>query len=122
MNEGQKLEFLKSYGVDIDKGLENMMDIDTYDEILNDFYDNLAEEFKLIQEYKNAGDMPNYAIKVHAMKSNARSFGFMNLGEIAYAHEMASKANDINYVNSNYETLINEIKKVYSIIKKYKEL
>lgn len=122
MSEAQKIDFLKSYGVDIDKGLENMMDIETYDEILNDFYNNLAEEFKLIQEFKNAGDMPNYAIKVHAMKSNARSFGFMNLGEIAYAHEMASKANDINYVNANYEILINEIKKVYTIIKKYKEL
>ena len=66
--------------------------------------------------------MPNYAILVHALKSNARSFGFNDLGEIAYEHEMKSKANDVNYVNEHYDELLKKINETINIIKQYKEL
>ena len=98
-----KIEYLRSKGVDVDSGISNMMDFETYDEMLNEFYVSLPEEVSKIDNFKSQGDMPNYAILVHALKSNARSFGFMKLGEIAYNHEMASKGNDINYVNQNYD-------------------
>ncbi len=117
-----KIEFLKSMGVDADTGIANMMDIQTYDDIMNDFYESLPEELSKIDNFKNAGDMPNYAILVHAMKSNARSFGFMKLGEIAYAHEMASKAGDVNFVNEHYNEFLNGVKEVQDIIAKYKSL
>lgn len=117
-----KVEFLKSMGVDAEIGISNMMDIETYDDIMNDFYESLPEELSKIDNFKNLGDMPNYAILVHAMKSNARSFGFMELGEIAYAHEMASKAGDVNYVNEHYEEFLAAVRKVQDIITRYKAL
>ena len=117
-----KIEYLRNKGVDVDTGISNMMDFETYDEMLNEFYDSIPEEASKIDGFKNQGDMPNYAILVHAMKSNARSFGFMKLGEIAYNHEMASKANDINYVNENYSLLTDAIKEVQSIIEEYKTI
>lgn len=117
-----KVEFLKSMGVDAETGISNMMDIETYDDIMNDFYESLPEELSKIDNFKNLGDMPNYAILVHAMKSNARSFGFMELGEIAYAHEMASKAGDVNYVNEHYEEFLAAVRKVQDIITRYKAL
>lgn len=122
MNSEEKINFLRQNKVDVDKGLENMMDIDTYNEILNDFYENVPEDMKKIENYKNLGDMPNYAILVHALKSNARSFGFMDLGEMAYSHELESKAGNINYVNENYQSLVNKVNETLDIIKKYKEL
>ena len=122
MTNDQKIEFLKSKGVDVETGISNMMDIDTYDEILNDFYEGLNEQKQNIDTFKVALDMPNYAILVHALKSNARSFGFNKLGDLAYEHEMASKRNDINYVNEHYSELTNEIDEVYNIIAEYKSL
>lgn len=122
MNNEEKIEFLKDNNVDVETGISNMMDIDTYNDILNDFYDSLPDELEKIDGFKRSGDMPNYAILVHALKSNARSFGFNKLGEIAYNHEMASKQNDINYVNDNYDELTNEAKRVYELISKYKSL
>lgn len=122
MNQDEKIAFLESFGVDAKTGVSNMMDIETYDEIMNDFYDSLPEEISKIDQFKNQNDMANYAISVHALKSNARSFGFNKLGDLSYAHEMASKANDSNYVNEHYEELKNEINEVVEIIKKYKEL
>ena len=117
-----KIEFLRSKGVDVDSGISNMMDFDTYDEMLNDFYESLPEELGKIDNFKNLGDMPNYAILVHAMKSNARSFGFMKLGEISYNHEMASKAADVNYVNEHYSELTQAAEEVKSIIETYKSM
>ena len=81
MTNDRKIEFLKSKGVDVETGISNMMDIDTYDEILNDFYEGLNEQKQNIDNFKVALDMPNYAILVHALKSNARSFGFNKLGD-----------------------------------------
>lgn len=122
MNTEEKIAFLEQNGVDAKTAIANMMDIETYNEIMDDFYQSLPEELSKIDGYKNTLDMPNYAILVHALKSNARSFGFMRLGDIAYAHEMASKAGDINYVNQHYEELLNAVKQVQDIISKYKTL
>lgn len=118
----QKENYLKSMGVDVEAGIANMMDLETYNEMLDDFYNSFDEETSAIDGFKNQGDMPNYAIKVHAMKSNARSFGFMKLGDICYAHEMASKANDLNYVNEHYDELLKIIRETKEIISKYKTL
>lgn len=122
MNTDEKIAFLEQNGVDAKTAIANMMDIETYDDIMNDFYQDLPEELSKIDGYKNALDMPNYAILVHALKSNARSFGFMKLGDIAYAHEMASKAGDVNYVNEHYGELISAANEVQNIISKYKTL
>ena len=122
MNNNDKIAFLKQCGVDADTGIANMMDIETYNEIMDDFYTSIPEEISKINNFKMQNDMPNYAILVHALKSNARSFGFMKLGEIAYNHEMASKASDINYVNTHYNELISAVNEVIEIIKRYKEM
>lgn len=120
MNQG--VEYLKSMGVDVDTAIANMIDLETYNEMLDEFYNGIEEELAKIDNFKNQGDMPNYAILVHAMKSNARSFGFMKLGEIAYSHEMASKAGDVNYVNEQYNVFLNAVKEVQDIITKYKSM
>ncbi|HIU40141.1 MAG TPA: Hpt domain-containing protein [Candidatus Aphodocola excrementigallinarum] len=122
MDENGKITFLKNMGVDADAAITNMVDIETYNEMLDEFYNSMDEELSKIDSFKNQGDMPNYAILVHAMKSNARSFGFMKLGDICYAHELASKANDVNYVNAHYSELLNAASEVKKIIEKYKTL
>lgn len=117
-----KLDFLRSKGVEVDTAIENMIDEETYNEMLDDYYDALKDDLNTLTNYKNTGDMPNYAIQVHAMKSNARSFGFMKLGEVCYNHEMASKANDINFVNNEFNNVVNNVNEVYNIITEYKNL
>lgn len=122
MMEEMKVNFLKQNGVDVDKGIENTMDFETYDEILLEFCDTFPQEVNKFNAYKVAGDMVNYEIIVHALKSNCRTLGFMNTGEMFYQHELASKQNDINYVNEHYDELINEVNRVYAILTKYKAM
>ena len=120
--EEMKKNFLIQNGVDVEKGIENTMDFETYDELLIDFCNTFAEEVNKFNNFKLAGDMVNYEIIVHALKSNCRTLGFMNMGEMFYQHELASKQNDINYVNVHYNELINEVNKVYAILTKYKAM
>lgn len=122
MNTERKIAFLEQFGVDAKTGISNMIDIETYDEIMGDFYESMPEELQKINNFKIQNDMPNYAILVHAMKSNARSFGFMKLGDIAYNHEMASKAGDVNYVNEHFDEFLSAANEVLRIIEEYKKL
>ena len=120
--EETKKNFLIQNGVDVDKGIENTMDFETYDELLLDFVETFPAEVNKFHGFKNAGDMVNYEIIVHALKSNFRTLGFMSTGELFYQHELASKQNDINYVNMHYNELINEVNRVYAILTKYKAM
>lgn len=120
--EETKRNFLIQNGVDVDKGIENTMDFETYDELLLDFCDTFPQDVNKFNAYKLSGDMVNYEIIVHALKSNCRTLGFINTGEIFYQHELASKQNDINYVNEHYNELINEVNRVYGILTNYKAM
>lgn len=118
--EDVKKNYLLQNGVDVNKGIENTMDFETYNELLLDFCNTFPVDVNKFNEFKAKGDMINYEIIVHALKSNCRTLGFMTTGEMFYQHELASKQNDINYVNTHYEELINEVKRVYNILVTYK--
>jgi len=112
-------ELLEANGVDVNKSLELLGDMETYDETASDFLNESETRLKNIEDYKNISDMPNYAILVHAMKSDSKYLGFMKLAELSYNHEMASKANDVNYVNENYDELITEANRIIELVRKY---
>lgn len=113
------MEFLKDFGVDIEKSLELLGDIETYNEILNDFYDELDEKITNLENYKNDNDMENYSILVHALKGECKYLGFNELADICYTHQLKSEENDINYINDNFEELINKINEIKGIVEKY---
>lgn len=105
--------FLRDKGVDVDKSLELLGDMDMYNEVMKDFLGMIDNKISLLQKYKSNNDMANYAIEVHSLKSDVRYLGFMNLGDLAYDLELKSKANDISGVNSRHNELITD---VYSMI------
>lgn len=113
------VEFLKSNNVDIDKSLEIFGDINTYNDSLGEFLIGIEDKIKKLSQYKSKSDMQNYAIYVHSLKSDAKYFGFTTLGDMAYEHEMKSKAGDTYYVNENFEALEAEVMKTKKIVKAY---
>lgn len=115
------INFLYQNNVDVDKALELFGDIETYNETIKEFKSGIDEKLGLIKKYYQEEDMPNYAIYVHSLKSDCKYFGFTKLAEIAYEHEMKSKANDLNYVKANYNQLIEETEKVKNILNGYLE-
>lgn len=112
-------ELLEENGVNLNASLELLGDMETYNDTASDFLTESETRLKNIEEFKNSGDMPNYAILVHAMKSDSKYLGFTKLAELSYNHEMASKANDVDYVNNNYDELMEEANRIIELVKKY---
>ncbi len=106
-------------GANVKKALELFGDMETYDQTLEVFLNEVPGKLQLIKNYKEIGDMANYAIQVHSLKSDARYFGFENLGELAYNHEMESKANNLYYVTEHFDELMDEANRVVNLVKKY---
>ena len=112
------VNLLINNGVNVNESLELFGDMAMYDETLNDFLEGVDEKLNGLQKYKETSDMPNYAILVHSLKSDARYLGFTKLAELAYQQEMESKANNIEFIYSNYDALIAEAKRII-VAKKY---
>ncbi len=113
--------FLREHGVDLDSAITLLGDMEMYNDTLKDFYDNLSTRIEKITFLKVNNDIANYAIEVHALKSDSKYLGFTKLAEVALEHELKSKENDINYVNDNFQTLVAEVNKLSEIISKYIE-
>lgn len=106
-------------GVNLEKSLELFGDMNTYNETLSDFLRDVEGKLSDIRKYKESGDMSNYCILVHSLKSDARYFGFEKLADIAYHHEMESKSNNMYYVSLHYDELEEEAKRIIEIVKMY---
>ena len=111
--------FLIQNGVDVIKSLELFGDMEMYNESLADFLSEVSDKMAKINQFKEAGDMPNYSILVHSLKSDAKYFGFTKLAELAYAHELKSKENELAYVSNNYAELTMETTRVIGLVKSY---
>lgn len=106
-------------GANVKKALELFGDMETYDDTLSTFLAEVPDKLQKIKNYKEVGDMANYAIQVHSLKSDARYFGFEKLAELAYDHELKSKANDMYYVTEHFDELMTEANRIVNLVKKY---
>lgn len=113
------VNILKNNGVNVEASLELFGDMETYNDTLETFLNEIDEKLENISKYKEIADMANYAILVHSLKSDAKYFGFEKLAELAYMHEMESKANNIYSVYDKFDELMNEAKRVVAIVRQY---
>lgn len=112
-------EYLEQNGFNVEEGISLLGDIDAYNEMLEGFIEESEKRLPLLEQYKNNEDMENYAILVHAQKSDAKYLGIKKLADMSLEHELKSKANDIEFINQNYASLIKELEYALEICKKY---
>lgn len=90
-----------------------------------DFYVNLLEAFAASGEQKlkeiadafDKEDYDNYRIRVHALKSSAKTIGADSLSENARLAEFAAKDNDVGYIKEHTAALMDEYKKLLNDIR-----
>ena len=112
-------KYLEKNGVDVKAALEVLGDMEMYNSTMQEFIDGVADKWNKIVEYRNNSDMENYAIQVHSLKSDSKYLGLTSLADVAYQHELKSKENDIDYVNSHFKELEEQYNKTLEIVKKY---
>ncbi len=113
------VSILTDNGVDLNSALELLGDLSFYDETLEAFLEENKTRIENIKKYKEEQNMPDYAILVHALKSDSKYLGFKELADIAYEHEMASKANNVDEVDSKFDKLMKTVDKYTELANKY---
>ena len=113
------VSILTDNGVDLDSALGLLGDLEFYDETLESFLEENKTRIPNIEKYKKELNMAEYAILVHALKSDSKYLGFKSLADIAYVHELASKANNVDEVNARYDELMQEVDKYTELAQKY---
>lgn len=115
----KSIEYLEKNGVDVQKSLELFGDSKTYNETIGEFLVGIHTKINKLIAFMKNGDMGNYAIIVHSMKSDARYFGFTKLADMAYEHELKSKDGDYSFISSHINELIAETNKAIILIQDY---
>ena len=90
-----------------------------YNESMEEFKNDIANKIIKLKRFKEANDLENYAILVHGLKSECRYLGITKLADMAYEHELKSKANDKVFVAENFDSLINECARIKLIVDEY---
>ena len=113
------IDYLRQNQINIDKSIEILGDLDIYNEMLNCFIEDINKKMTDLKNYIAKNDMKNYAIVVHSLKSDCDYLGFIKLAHLSYQHELKSKENDLNFIVSHYNELLNEVNNIINIINKY---
>lgn len=104
---------LKAAGIDVDTALMYCAgDEEMYFELLDDFTDKYEEKHDALCTFYMAKDWKEYSIRIHALKTNLRTLGILELAEMAFALEKASKDEDAGFVEENHGKAMDEYKKI----------
>jgi CheY-like chemotaxis protein len=117
----KSIKFLEENGVDIKSSLELLGDEATYNETVLDYLTGVYDKLNQLVDFLKKEDLENYSIYVHSLKSDSKYYGFTKLAEIAYEHEMKSKAKDINYIVNHIVDLVNEGNNTIRLLNDYVE-
>ena len=115
-----KYKILTDAGIDVSAGLK-------YSQNDEEFYLTLLEQYKKDAGKKKAnmagflsdGQIGDYTIVVHSLKSTSKMIGVMDLSEKARKLEEASKEGDKAYIDANHEIMIEEYDKMVNAISKF---
>lgn len=110
---------LRGNGVNVNQALQFLGDIETYNEILNDFLLEIENRISQLKEFKTSNDMKNYSILIHTIKSDSKYLGFDRLAHVCFQHECESKNDNYQFINDNFYQLNEELQNTINISRKY---
>ena len=93
--------------IDADQGIKNCGSKESFFSVLKVFHQTAQQKADEIEKLYEQGDLENYTIKVHALKSSARIIGAAELSDQAKELELAGKRKDTDYIRQNTEALLN---------------
>ena len=95
--------------IDLERGISNTGSKEAYQGFLKMFSDELDDRGDVIKKYYAEGDIDNYRICVHALKSSANLIGAMKIGELAQKLENACNAKDMEYIDEHHGIFMEEL-------------
>ncbi len=116
--EGVQTPFFREFSligqIDADQALRYCMNEELLMRTVSDFADAAEDMPDLIEKYASEGDIQNYTIKVHALKSSSKMIGAKELSELAEELEARGDAKDTEAVKAKTPALIEAYRKLRS--------
>lgn len=101
------IELLNTYkGIDVATALKNCGSADVLVNVIDQFRDSIDDKSNAIEQYEKEGDIENYTILVHALKSSSRLLGAMELSEQARLLEAAGNENRVDEIKNKTPELL----------------
>ncbi len=101
------LDKLRALGLNVDAALVyTCNDEDFYMELLTDYAESAADKCHDLSAYLENGDLKNYEILVHSLKSASKTVGADGVSEQARALEEASRNKDMSFVNEHHGAFV----------------
>ncbi len=113
---------LKTYGLNVEEGLRYTGGNEKYISAILRYMRNHDRNKEEITSLLGSNDVEGYKIRVHALKSNSRMIGAMELGSEFEALEKAANDNDINYIKDNNDRVMVSYDKLVENLAPLKEL
>ena len=108
-----KMGALKALGIDTRSGLLYCQnDMEFYQELLLQYAGEAAGKMKTANRNFKDGDLKNYEILVHALKSTSKMIGAAELSEAAYKLEKAAKDGDEETIRNGHDSAMTEYKRL----------
>ena len=107
------LDKARSLGLNVDAGIGYACgEEDFYLDLLTDYANDASGKCAELSSYLEKGDLKNYEILVHSLKSASRTVGADDLSAQAKALEDASKNGDMDFVKAHHDDLIKGLTKL----------
>ncbi len=109
----ETIELLKQQGFDTAQGLQICIDDpEIYMEVLETALEEGRGKIPVIRDSVDGGDYERYLIEVHGLKNAAKTIGAMELSQMAYVQEMATRQGNYDCVNREYNALLEKYDEV----------
>ena len=113
-----ELAALKNAGVDTDKGIANCGGEESfYKEMLSEYITGASEKIRKLSGYLEKGNLKEYGVLVHSIKSTSATIGVMSVSAKALILEKAAGDGDMDFISVEHPGLIQEYEKMISVIK-----
>ena len=118
----QDLNWLTTAGLDINTGIAYTGGKEKYLSAVRRFYSNYDKNAGKVSEFIADGDYENYMITVHALKSNARMIGAVELSGCFESLETAARNGDTGVIEAQNDRTMQLYKNLIDALKPIEEL
>ena len=94
--------------IDTEAALKFSGSEEAFKAVLKIFYESIDDKYRELENCYTSGDIENYTIKIHALKSSARLVGATDLATKAELLENAGKEKDTDYIKENHPSAMKD--------------
>lgn len=112
-NKSITIDTARQIGLNVDSALVySCGDEDFYLELLTDYAKQASDRCTELTSYLEAGNLKDYEILVHSVKSSSKTIGADDLSELAKSLEAAARDSDADYVRQHHDALVSGLEEL----------